>query len=159
EGLLEESRQAARADRMAEKLEGVVLDLADPLAGDLEHLGDLLERPGPAGAEAEAHLEDLLLARGQPLHFLLHLLAKEVEVSGLLGRGPGFVAQRIAARLVSFCADGRAERGAGPADRQQVLRAPRGKLARFRQFLHRRLPAQILRELPRARLKMAELLD
>src|SRR5262245_4421489 len=129
--LLEEPGQAAGTDRMAEKLEGVVLDLADPLAGDLEHLGDLFERPGPPGAEAEAHLEDLLLAHRKPLHFLLHLLAKQVEVGGLLGTGDALVGHQIAERLVSLFADAKVERAGRSADRQQVLRAPRGELARF----------------------------
>jgi RNA polymerase primary sigma factor len=41
------------------------LDLADPLAGDVELLADFLERAGAAVLEAEPELKDASLAAGQ----------------------------------------------------------------------------------------------
>ena len=38
---------------MAQFVERLALDLADPLAGHVEFLADLLERPGAAEAELE----------------------------------------------------------------------------------------------------------
>ena len=42
------------------------LDLADPLAGDVDLLADLLERPRAAVLQPEAELQDPSLAAGQP---------------------------------------------------------------------------------------------
>ena len=49
---------------MAQLAERLGLDLADPLAGDVELLADLLEGPGPPVLEPEAELEDASLAAG-----------------------------------------------------------------------------------------------
>jgi hypothetical protein len=48
-----------------ELADGLGLDLADALAGDLEDPADLLERVGVAVADAVAELDDLALAEGQ----------------------------------------------------------------------------------------------
>src|SRR5664280_752651 len=48
--------------RMPELRHGPGLDLADPLAGQVEVLADLLERAGLAPIEAEAQTQDLPLA-------------------------------------------------------------------------------------------------
>src|SRR5437660_3195731 len=48
-----------------ELLERVVLDLPDPLTGDVERAADLLERVGPLAGQPEAHLDHLALALGQ----------------------------------------------------------------------------------------------
>src|SRR4051794_33827471 len=61
-----------------ELLQGVVLDLADPLARDPEGAAHLLERPSLRAREPEAHLDHLALARGQGVQCLAHVLAAEV---------------------------------------------------------------------------------
>jgi hypothetical protein len=58
---------AARVPQLAQRLR---LDLADALAGDLEVLAHLFERVVALLADAEAHAEDLLLARRQRLQHL-----------------------------------------------------------------------------------------
>ena len=57
---LQERLELAAAAGVAELAEGLRLDLADPLAGDLEALAHFLERVLRAVADAEAHLDDAL---------------------------------------------------------------------------------------------------
>jgi hypothetical protein len=45
----------------------LVFDLAEPLAGDVERAGDLLERARALGAEAVAKLKHAALAVGEAL--------------------------------------------------------------------------------------------
>ena len=71
---------------MAELAERLRLDLADALTGHFEILADLLEGVVALLADAEAHPEDLLLARRQGLQDLSRLLG-EVHVDDGLGRG------------------------------------------------------------------------
>src|SRR5690606_24075386 len=56
---LEEALQLVRAAGVAELAKGLGLDLADPLAGDVELLADLLQRVVGAHLDAEAHAQDL----------------------------------------------------------------------------------------------------
>ncbi len=49
---------------MTQLAEGFGFDLPDPLACDLEALADFFQRVLGAVFEAEAHLDDTLLARG-----------------------------------------------------------------------------------------------
>ena len=55
--LLQVVLQLARAGRVAQLPECLRLDLADPLAGDVELLADLLQRPRAAVLQPEAELE------------------------------------------------------------------------------------------------------
>src|ERR1035437_7815652 len=57
--------ELARAARVAELTQRLRLDLADPLAGDVELLANLLERPGAAVLQPEAELQDSPLTAGQ----------------------------------------------------------------------------------------------
>src|SRR4029079_6237363 len=77
--------QLLRARRVAQLAERLRLDLADALPRDLEVLADLFERVVRLLADAEAHAEDLLLARRQGLQDLTRLLG-EVHVDDRLGR-------------------------------------------------------------------------
>src|ERR1035437_2649922 len=56
--LLQETPQLTRAGRVAQLAERFHFDLADPLAGDVELLADLLERPSAAVNQPVAELED-----------------------------------------------------------------------------------------------------
>src|SRR6266508_6124679 len=62
---LDEALEALGARRVPELPQRLRLDLPDPLARDLEVLADLLERVVALLADAEAHPEHLLLARGE----------------------------------------------------------------------------------------------
>ena len=64
-GLLEVVPQLAAAGRVAQLKEGLGLDLADPLAGHVDLLADLLERPGTAILEAETELQHSALTAGE----------------------------------------------------------------------------------------------
>src|ERR1044072_3208138 len=76
---LQEGLELARAGRMAQLAQGLGLDLADALAGDREVLAHLFQGVLAAVAQAEAHLDDLLLARGEGLEQGLGLVL-EVDV-------------------------------------------------------------------------------
>src|SRR5579885_3632925 len=65
--LVEEGAQVFRARRMAQLAQGLGLDLADALAGDVELLADLLQRVVGVHVDAKAHAQHLGLARGQAL--------------------------------------------------------------------------------------------
>ncbi len=69
---------------MAELAQGLGFDLADALAGDLEALADLFQRVLGAVFEAEAHLDDALLARGEGAQNLRGVLL-EVDADDRLG--------------------------------------------------------------------------
>src|SRR5215813_11759959 len=81
----EEGAQFPASRRMTELAERLRLDLTDALARDREALADFLERVLAAVADAEAHLDDLLLARRQRLQHRLGLLL-EVQVDHRFGR-------------------------------------------------------------------------
>src|ERR687896_116156 len=82
--------QALRLGKRFELLEGVVLDLADALAGDAERSTDLLERPRPPPGEPEAELDHLALAIWQRVECTLDVLAAEGQ-RGRVERGLGLL--------------------------------------------------------------------
>src|SRR3954469_23395491 len=77
---VEQAREAAGAAGEPEQVERVTFDLPDPLAGQLEDVGDLRERAGPVVAQPEAELQDVALARRQESDLLADLLAEQREV-------------------------------------------------------------------------------
>src|SRR6187200_1698221 len=81
----EEGAQFAAPRRVAQLSERLGLDLADALAGDGEVLADLLERVLAAVANAEAHLDYLLLARRERFEDRFGLLL-QVQVDHRVGR-------------------------------------------------------------------------
>src|SRR5512135_2400004 len=94
---------------MTELPQRLRLDLANALARDLEVLTHLFERVVALLADAEAHAEDLLLARRQRLEHLPRLL-REVHVDDRLGgRHHALVLDEIAKMRVFLLADGRLE--------------------------------------------------
>src|SRR5262245_1406586 len=70
---------------MTELAQRLGLDLPDALAGDGEALADFFERVLAAVADAEPHLDHLLLARRERLQYRLGLLL-EVQVDHRFGR-------------------------------------------------------------------------
>src|SRR5271167_4615332 len=63
--VIQEAPQLSAAARVLELAQGLGLDLADALAGHRELLADLFERVVGVHADAEAHAEHALLARGE----------------------------------------------------------------------------------------------
>src|SRR6185295_15674143 len=76
---LEEGLELAAAARVAQLAQRLRLDLPDALAGDREVLAHLFEGVLAAVAQAEAHLDDLLLAGSQGLEERFRLLL-EIDV-------------------------------------------------------------------------------
>src|SRR5438128_7368566 len=72
----EERLELAAPRRVAQLAQRLGLDLADPLARHREVLADLLEGVLAAFADAEAHLDHLLLARRQRLEDRFRLFAQ-----------------------------------------------------------------------------------
>src|SRR6266508_2638371 len=103
---LDEALEALRARRMPELPQRLRLDLADALARDLEVLADLLQRVVALLAEAEAHPEHLLLARGERGEHLPGLLG-QVHVDDRVGRrDERLVLDEVAEVAVLLLADG-----------------------------------------------------
>src|SRR4249920_3493141 len=94
--VLDERLEALRARRMPQLAQRLRLDLADALARDLEVLADLFERVVALLADAEAHAQDLLLARRQRLEHAAGALL-EVRVDHRLdGRDHALVLDEVA---------------------------------------------------------------
>src|SRR2546427_3730421 len=153
--LLQVILELARAGRVAQLAEGLGLDLADPLPGDVELLADLLERSGPAILQAEPELQDAPLPAGQGVQHGLHLLLEQL-VRGRLGGGQRApVLDEVAEVRVLLLADRRLERDGLLRDlddladllpRDDDLPAAGHRLG---DLLDRRLAAQLLESLPR----------
>src|SRR5688572_6380760 len=77
-----ECDQLARAAQAAQLLERLGLDLPNALARDAEGLADLLERVLVHAADAEAHAQDPLLARGELRQRLDDVLAQRRRLDG-----------------------------------------------------------------------------
>src|SRR4249919_1684693 len=76
-----ETAEALRLRQGLEPLQRVVLDLADPLAGDTKGLTHLLEGHRPAPIEPVAQLQHLPIPLRQRGQRLLHVLALQVPGS------------------------------------------------------------------------------
>src|SRR5947199_4697498 len=79
-----------------ELLEGLVLDLADALARDVERPADLVERARVLAAEPVAQLEDAALAVAQVLEGLAQRLLGEDLGGALVGRLGALVGDELA---------------------------------------------------------------
>ena len=81
---------------MAQLAQRLGLDLADAFARDVELLADLLERAGTAVLDAEAELEDLLLARGEGGEHVHKLLLQQRERRGLARLARALIGDEVA---------------------------------------------------------------
>src|SRR5438874_4088885 len=95
---------------MAQLAERFRLDLADPFAGHIERTADFLERVLGAVADAEAHLEHLLLARSERAKNLAGLLF-EIRDDHMVDRGDhAAIFDEVPKMRVFLFADRRLER-------------------------------------------------
>src|SRR4051794_22512289 len=142
-----------------ELLEGVVLDLADALARDVEGAADLLQRVRTGAREAEAHLDDLALALREGVERLAHVLAAQVRRRGL-ERGLGvLVLDEVAELGLLLLADRLLQRDRLLGHAQDLAHLARGALELTRDLLRGRLPAELLNELALDVDDLVELLD
>src|SRR5439155_6093005 len=84
--LLQVVLELPRPRRVAQLAQRLGLDLADPLARDVELLADLLQRPGATVLQPEPQLKDPPLAARQRVQDRLHLLLEQLVRRGLRGR-------------------------------------------------------------------------
>src|SRR4051794_21000593 len=106
----QERAQFARPRRMAQLAQRLRFDLANPFARDREALTDFLERVLAAVADAEPHLDHLLLTRRQRLEDRLGLLL-QVQVDHRFGRRDHLaILDEVAKMRIFLFADRRLER-------------------------------------------------
>src|SRR5688572_19014732 len=92
--------QRFRTRGVAQLAQRLRLDLADALARDREALADLLEREVGALADAEAHPQDLLLARRERREHLARLLLEADRHRGVGRRHALSILDEIAERAL-----------------------------------------------------------
>src|SRR5436305_4525096 len=107
---VEERTELLRARRMAQLAERFRLDLADAFAGHVERAADFFERVLGAVADAEAHLEDLLLARGERAQDFVRLLFQVRNDHVINRRDHAAIFDEIAEVRIFLFADRRFER-------------------------------------------------
>src|SRR5229473_462347 len=151
--------EALRFRQRREDLERVVLDLADPLAGDTEGAADLLERLWLTAMEAEAELDYLALALGQRGQRLLDLHASQRDRGHLERRLGQLIFDKVSELRVLLLADRLLERDGKlghPPDLPHLVARDR-ELGR--DLLRSWLPRQLLDELALDAHNVAQPLD
>src|SRR3990170_108570 len=153
--LLQVILELPRAAGVAELAQRFRLDLADPLACDVELLAHLLEGPRPPVLQPEAELKHAPFASGERVEDRLDLLLQQLMRGGL-SRGQGApVLDEVAEVRVLLLADRRLERDRllGDLDdladllgRDDDLLALRHRLG---DLVDRGLTAELLEKLPR----------
>src|SRR5919198_3659246 len=105
-----EGAQFAGARGMAQLTQRLGLDLTDAFASDGEGLADLFQRVLAAILQAEAHFDDLLLARGERAQHMRRLLL-EVDIDyGVGGGDHGTILAEVAQEGILFFSDRGLER-------------------------------------------------
>src|SRR5687767_2943913 len=156
----EERLELARARGVAELAERLGFNLSYALARDGEVLADLFERVLAAVlAEAEAHLDDLLLARGERGQDLVGYLA-QVRGDDRVGRvEDGLVLDEVPEVRVLLLADGRLQRDGLLRDLQDLAHLRDRDVHLARDLFARRLAAQLLDERARGANQLVDGLD
>ena len=100
---IEEALQVPDSRRVTQFAQSFGFNLADPLAGHIIHLADLLQRPLVPVNQAEAHFEDFSLAFGQAgQHVAQFFLEQGYVVSLLTGQSPRAAASQRYAPPTTF---------------------------------------------------------
>src|SRR5438093_3193393 len=145
--------------RMPQLAQRLRLDLADALAGDGEVLAHFLQRVLRAVAQAEAHLDDLLLARRERLEERLGLLL-QVDVDNRLGRRDHVaVLDEVAQMRILLLADRRLQRDGLLRDLQDLADLRDRDVHPLGDLLRGRLAAQLLHQRPRRADQLVDRLD
>src|SRR6266496_1849696 len=143
---LDEALEALGARRVPELPQRLRLDLPDPLARDLEVLADLLERVVALLADAEAHPEHLLLARGERGEHLPGLLGQVHVDDRIRRRDERLVLDEVAEVAVLLLADRGLEADRLLRDLQDLADLVERELHLLRDLLRARLAPQLLDE-------------
>src|SRR5262245_22154726 len=144
---------------MTELAERLRLDLADALARDVEGAADLLERVLGAVADAEAHLQDLLLARRQGLEDAPRLLLQVRYEHRVDRREHAAVLDEVAQMRILFLADRCLERDRLLRDLHDLADLGDRHVHSLGDLLRVRLAAELLDERPRRARELVDRLD
>src|SRR5947207_1753144 len=107
---VEERPKLLRARGVPQLAQRLRLDLADPLAGDVERAAHFLQGVLGAVADAEAHLEDLLFARSKRAENLTGLLLEVGDDDVIDRRDDAAILDEVAEMRVFLFSDGSLER-------------------------------------------------
>src|SRR5690242_17007773 len=139
--------------------QGLRLDLPDALARDVERAADLLEGVLGAVADAEAHLEDLLLAGRQGLQHPARLILEVRHQDRLDRREDLPVLDEVAQMRILLLADRSLERDGLLRDLHDLADLRDGHVHPLRDLLGVRLAAELLHERPRRARQLVDRLD
>ena len=134
---------------MAQLAQGLGFDLADALAGYLEALADFFQGVLGAVFEAEAHLDDALLARGQCAQDLRGVLLEVDADDGLGGRDGLTILNEVAEVRIFLFADGGFERDGLLRDLEHLADLGHGNVHALGDLFARGLAAELLDQLTR----------
>src|SRR6185312_4571835 len=155
----EKRAKFARPRRVPQLAQRLGLDLADALAGDGEALADLFERVLAAVADAEAHLDHLLLARRQRLQHRLGLFL-QIEVDHRFGRRDHLaIFDEVAQMRIFLFADRRLERDRLLCDLQHLADLGHRDVHPFGDLLGSRLATELLDQRARRANQLVDRLD
>ena len=140
-------------------LQGVVLDLPDALARDVERPPDLFQRVRTRAGEAEAHLDDFPLTLRQRVQRPPHVLLAEVLRGHLEGRLGGFVLDEVTQLGLFLFADRLLEGDRLLRHPQDVAHLAHRALQLVGDLLGQRLATELLHELALDMDNLVELLD
>src|ERR1700689_4792825 len=154
-----ETFQVARSAGLTQLAQRFRLDLPDTLAGDGELLADFLERVVGLLPDAEAHAQDLLLARRQRGEHLARLLAEVALDCGLDGRRRDRVLDEIAERTFFFGPNRRFERNRFLDDLEHLLDLVQRHLHLLGDFLGAGFAAEPLHQQARHAKQLVDGLD
>src|SRR5262245_27534217 len=144
---------------MAKLPQRLRLDLPDAFAGDGEALADLFEGVLAAVADAEPHLDDLLLARRQRLQHRLGLLL-EIQIDDRFGRRHHLaILDEIAKMRIFLFADWRLERDWLLRDLEDLADLRHRDVHPLGDLLGGRLASELLDERARGANQLVDRLD
>ena len=132
---------------MTQLSEGLGLDLADALPGDVELLSHLFQGTGPSVLDAEAQLEHLLLPGGQGGEHIHQLLLQQGEGGGLGGLAGILVGDEVPQVAVLLLPDGGLQRDGLLGDLQDLPHPVHRHVHLVGDLLRRGVVAQLLEQL------------